>query len=494
MVGNAKSQLNYGRTYIPVGNHLRTKSDVVERLYQNFKTQITLLAILDLEEKLQDMCLKASCKGTHESAELLFRDFTFQDQMRDIIEEVMTLKDMRKWLDKQISQLVPHSIAKVLKNITGNEADALISNEFKLVFGKSMTPTLRLLKKTPGIVGVWMYCIRHEEANESKEEGSYTTRQIIEHEGQIVKIVSRALDINPGTLAWKSLAQMKSEDAYARLQRLSRSTQKMDKELLAFGAALKIEAMSGLDLKVTVIKRVETVLMSMICDEFIEADWTTIQQLLLEFVRQSELSTEQRGYSLSELRRNLTYVMDWVNVIFIHTPKEQCVLRPRRWKGFVKSAKRWHDDFNARMLELTRRTKIDEATQKRWKSLVEEYDYSDALRVIPMVNETDLAVESTLGRNCVGRGYYAEVCVRERTRIFSVRKFQRSTEAGQKVSHFATVQIGLNSDESRWLVVQVKGTGNAQPTDLMNEVAQDIATRYSAEWQIQDRYLTDAPA
>ena len=485
-VSNAERQVNSSHRYVYNASKLKTKNDVIRRIYENFRTHICLQSFIDLESRLSKMCEQVDCSGVH-SPELIFKDFNFNFQVEATVEEVMNKNGFEKWIAEQVSELLPPELANLMEAITGNEADVLLNKEVGAILSSSIKPVVRLLNKTPGIVGVWVYCVKNYSTPLAMLFRTTASREPyeepVEHEGQIVTIVSKALDVKPNTKAWKLLAKMPAEEAYTRLSRISRKDALMSLELKTFGAALKIEAMAGFDLRDSIRNRIEKVISLQILNPDIDADWTALRQLLLEFARQSRLTNKERGYSLGELNRTLTHIMDWVTAKFQFVPPEECVLTQRKWNGFVKASARWHRDAVAEAMELERKKRAEQGGVDSWDSLVPEYAFSQEIRVVPLVDEIDLIQESTRVRNCVGRGTYTWRCVEGSSRIFGLRKLGKPTEAGQKISYIGTVEVTLRNDKTEWYVSQVAGQGNASPTRLMKDAAADVCNRYNSAWQ-----------
>lgn len=131
------------------------------------------------------------------------------------------------------------------------------------------------------------------------------------------------------------------------------------------------------------------------------------------------------------------------------------------WSWWLSQAERYHKQ------QYRVPPKIKDVT---WHSLLEPFMYQD-YEVVPIISARELYRESQELRHCVYT--YVERCCSGASRIFSVRR-----EDGER---YATFEIALRDE--KWVLVQVRSSGNRRPDDGAIYAARETLRRYRNVWE-----------
>jgi hypothetical protein len=138
--------------------------------------------------------------------------------------------------------------------------------------------------------------------------------------------------------------------------------------------------------------------------------------------------------------------------------------RQLSWGWLMRYQARWHED--------TRVLQESQASAQRWESLVAESTRGN-ITVVPLVDAWALHQEGRCMRHCVGS--YADDCMADKSRIFSIRQSGYSRPR-------ATFEIrSANSEEGRtWALRQVRGFADKPVDAALKRLAQEICRQYNA--------------
>ena len=448
----------------------------MELAHLNMVNHVYYRAVVEIDDRVKSACAQADCNGDHPIG-LSVKRAAYDDHLKALIEETFVKEGLDAWIEERLTNALDErdQLDQFIRSVVGDDIGSRVDGQFRDMVFRSLNPIRNLMDTNPGVVGVWMYCMRYgrRRRNVYYGKGPYAEWPSIEHEGVAVRLVSEATGLKPGTRAWKRLLKMPSAEVYACLQRISRKRENADNEVAVLSAALNIE--SAIDGKVNgrAMRRVEAALM----DRFRRAE--SFRPLFHEFLRQSALPAKQRGFTLNQLNREFTIILDWAdNEIY------GAVLSREKWGGFRKTSAKWHRHKDEQAREMERLLVIKKGPNlKAWDSLLEEYacEYK-CLKyiVIPLLNEVDLTLESTRAGNCVGNGNYANRCHIGVRRIFSIQRVASENAAGRKMAHAATVELEKDGTSGRWSMKHAEGSRRSKLSSSAKEIIRDLTERYHA--------------
>ena len=177
-----------------------------------------------------------------------------------------------------------------------------------------------------------------------------------------------------------------------------------------------------------------------------------------------------------ELARNPNIkhrIYDMLDYIGDENTSERVVLSTRL-NGLMKKSERWHRYLAERKLQEERRRIIEEnnGLAAGWNSLV-PLRQAETINIVPLTDQFMLFEESTVMKHCVGSLW--QRCHEGRSRIFSLRDNRGNT--------LATMEIMQHPKNHRWECTQVRGYQNAQASQEIKEIANDVARQYQRTWQ-----------
>ena len=165
--------------------------------------------------------------------------------------------------------------------------------------------------------------------------------------------------------------------------------------------------------------------------------------------------------------------------------------RKSPWSWYMRKQKEWHDEateFHARRAAQANAEYLEKRKNMKWESIVAAYEDEKFAEysVIPLLTADELGEEGKVMHHCVGS--YADACMNGQSRIFSIRKENKSV---------ATVEIGIlignkrgfdpGALEGERLVLrrsnaitmrQTRGPCNAEVDDTIKDIVNRLLQKY----------------
>ena len=381
-----------------------------------------------------------------------------KERAQDYIEQ--TLKEQVK---SPAMNLIADTIGwKKMNNSSSRVIHALNANQQDL---------MSMSKSTPGLIGVWLHM---------PQDINYK-----DTDGEIVKNVAKWVNIKPKSMAWKILAHLPLHTAYD-LASNGNDTVKVIIEMYARYANRR-------KARISVLKRLKAAIGK---PDYIAGQThrpaEIYHPIYTSFITESEKSVSERGYSLAQLNRELTNMLDWADELMSRHRRtetdwrahlytsgvDDCcigVIPNKKWSALKRMSDAWHEE----MILIARAQEEQGEVTVSWESLIDEY-VSDDYTFTPLLNDLDLSVEAARAHNCVGSSAYRTRCEKGTSRIFRVSQHNKTATGKNPTNHVATVEIAKvkRDNTTIWEVRQVQGHRNRRAQKNVINLAQDLATRY----------------